>query len=93
MYGDPLFLQHPFERILSCLNFSEFDLYCLIFAERQQYEYRFCPQPLTPYHREVPYMRCKLAGKESNTAAELQDHGAHGVELSRSRQGGGELAH
>eukprot|EP00965_Chrysotila_dentata_P031198 1038341-Pleurochrysis_carterae.AAC.1 len=28
-----------------------FDFYCLIFAERrQQYEHRFCPQPLTPYY-------------------------------------------
>eukprot|EP00965_Chrysotila_dentata_P242555 6204932-Pleurochrysis_carterae.AAC.1 len=29
-----------------------FDLYCLICTERQQYEYRFCPQPLMPYHGE-----------------------------------------
>eukprot|EP00965_Chrysotila_dentata_P257543 6212920-Pleurochrysis_carterae.AAC.1 len=35
---------------LSYFNFSEFHSYCLIFAERQQYEYRFCPQPATPYY-------------------------------------------
>eukprot|EP00965_Chrysotila_dentata_P204404 6182318-Pleurochrysis_carterae.AAC.1 len=29
-----------------------FDLYCLIVAKPQQYEYRFCPRPLTPYHGE-----------------------------------------
>eukprot|EP00965_Chrysotila_dentata_P173806 5737673-Pleurochrysis_carterae.AAC.1 len=31
---------------------SIFGLYCFIFAERQQYEYLFCPQPVTPYNGE-----------------------------------------
>eukprot|EP00965_Chrysotila_dentata_P161748 5342175-Pleurochrysis_carterae.AAC.1 len=40
----------------------------------------------------VSYMQCGLAGKESNTAAELHDHGAQGSESSRSKRGGGEFA-
>eukprot|EP00965_Chrysotila_dentata_P062591 2073912-Pleurochrysis_carterae.AAC.1 len=36
--------------VLSYLNFYEFDFYCLICAERQQHEYRFCPQPLLPHY-------------------------------------------
>eukprot|EP00965_Chrysotila_dentata_P126327 4175119-Pleurochrysis_carterae.AAC.1 len=49
--GIPYSVSTP-SSVPSYLNFSEFDLYCLIFAQRQQYEYRFCPQPLTPYHGE-----------------------------------------